>query len=590
MIKGFLKVLFTLLAVVAASLLAWRFYELYDDHPWTRDGQVRAYVVGIAARVDGPMVKVSVRDNQWVNAGDLLFEIDPTDYEKEVRRAEAALERYKTVAANLKLEVERRRSLVSQELISLENFQDLEAQYVEAVADIAVGEAELELARLNLNYTQVNAPVSGYITNLEVTVGSYVHTGQSLMALVDASSFWISAYFKETDLQEIKPGDRVRVVLMGDFFEPFHGEVESISWGIFREDGSINSATQLPMVRPTVDWVRLAQRFPVRIRPINLPANIQLRVGQTVSVMIDPILESEFEAKKAVADKRAVLTDDFPKTLTDGRGEQVTIKRLPKRVISLAPSTTQWMREIGAESLLIGVTNYCELSDEAGEITRYAAHPVPSYESIVAAKPDLIVTADIADPQHIAKLRALGQTVLVLNNDGYDGVLRDGATLGEALARQDVAADAIAQLQADRAAVSASVANRDSPPKVLLALNPKLDFVAGPGSYADSLLGLVGAENVAANASSMWPHLSREAVINADPDIILVTQSLAGGAELAQAELLATLQGDPIWRELTAVKNGRVAVVDSQLINVPGPRIGDALKAVHAAVNKTQPQ
>ncbi|WP_309399554.1 efflux RND transporter periplasmic adaptor subunit [Cerasicoccus maritimus] len=582
--KGLLKVVLTLLAVVAAGALAWRFYQLYESHPWTRDGQVRAYVVGIAARVDGPIVNVYVRDNQWVDEGTPLFEIDPTDYEKAVRRAEAALEKSKTVAANLKLEVDRRRDLVSQKLISLETFQDFEARYLEAVADIAVDEAQLELARLNLSYTRVNAPVSGYITNLEVTTGSYVTTGQPLMALVDASSFWISAYFRETDLQTIKPGDRVRIVMMGDFFEPFHGEVESISWGIYREDGASNSTTQLPVVQPTVDWVRLAQRFPVRIKPLNLPEDIKLRVGQTVSVMIDPIAESDFESKKGY---QSAGTTSYPKQLKDGRGAEVVIKKKPERVISLAPSTTQWMRCIGLESKLIGATKFCELSDAHQDIVRYDTYPAPNFEVVVGANADLIITADIMDPQHVAKLRAFGQTVLVLNNDGFEGILLDGALLGEAMDHAAEAQSIIADLEDERAAVVGAVAGRNTKPSVLLALSPTLEYVAGPRSYGDNLIQLAGAKNVAEGALSMWPQLSREAIIQANPDCIIVTQAMPEGEAKALADVTAILETDPFWQNLQAVKNGHIYVVDPQLLNVPGPQIGQALKAVHAAISES---
>lgn len=579
MIKRVLKVLFTLLAVAVAGILAWRFYTMYEEHPWTRDGQVRAYVVGIAARVNGPMVNVYVKDNQWVEAGDPLFEIDPTDFEKEVRRGEAALEKSKTVAANLKLEVERRRGLVSQNLISLEDFQSFEAQYLEALADIAVDEAELELAKLNLSYTKVKAPVSGYITNLQVTSGTYVHTGQSLMALVDASSFWISAYFRETDLQTIKPGDRVRIVMMGDFFEPFHGEVESISWGIYRADGASNQDTQLPVVKPTVDWVRLAQRFPVRIRPLDLPDNIQLRVGQTVSVLVDPISEDDYEKEHAVKS----TAETYPKMLTDGRGAKVTIEQEPQKIISLAPSTTQWMHRLGVENRLIGVTEHCKVEDDSG-LERYPVYPEPSYEAIVVAAPDLIITADIADAKHVTRLRELGLKVLVLNHDGYEGVLRDGQTLGAALNQVNAADDVLEQLKQDRAAVESSVDNREAAPRALLALSTKLDFVAGQGSYAGNLLELAGAENAVEDTLSMWPQLNREAVLKIDPDVIVITHDLSDGAEPARDEALSSLRNDPIWRQLSAVQQGRVSVVDAQLMNVPGPQIGEALKALHEAI------
>jgi len=120
----------------------------------------------------------------------------------------------------------------------------------------------------NLVYTEIYAPVDGYITNLNVSEGTYVSAGQQLLALVDINSFWIAAYFKENAVKKYGAGfHEFRLRYLGHEDQPFEGIVQSVGWGIFVPDGSSGTSTiLLPSVSPTIDWVRLAQRFPVRIR------------------------------------------------------------------------------------------------------------------------------------------------------------------------------------------------------------------------------------------------------------------------------------------------------------------------------------
>jgi multidrug resistance efflux pump len=153
---------------------------------------------------------------------------------------------------------------------------------------VTSAKANLELAKLNLSYTKLLAPVDGYITNMNTSAGTWVSAGQQLTALVDTSSFWIAAYFKETQLPGIQPGQKARVTLMGYRRQPFTGIVRSVGWGIFVQDGSSAGGTHmLPSVNPTIDWIRLPQRFPVRIQ-VEGQTPVPLRIGQTVSVAVMP--------------------------------------------------------------------------------------------------------------------------------------------------------------------------------------------------------------------------------------------------------------------------------------------------------------
>jgi multidrug resistance efflux pump len=133
--------------------------------------------------------------------------------------------------------------------------------------------------------------VEGYVTNMNTSPGTYVTAGNQLMALVDISSFWVAGYFKETQLPHIQFGQKARITLMGHADQPFEGVVRSLGWGIFVSDGSgSNSTALLPAVNQTIDWVRLPQRFPVRIQVIG-PTPVPLRIGQTASVAMTSEVE-----------------------------------------------------------------------------------------------------------------------------------------------------------------------------------------------------------------------------------------------------------------------------------------------------------
>jgi multidrug resistance efflux pump len=278
----------TLIVTVLAVFAALTLYRQYLANPWTRDAVVRANVVGIAPRVPGPLIRVAVHDNQQVKSGDLLFEIDPTDFAAQVDVANGQL---LTAQANLtqrKQDVDRQADLYRKNVSDQQDYQHAQDAYQAAQAQVTSANASLKLAKLNLGYTRVVAPVNGYITNMNTSVGTWVSAGMQLMALVDTDSFWIAAHFKETQLPGIRPGQNARITMMGYRQEPFIGVVRSIGWGIFVQDGSAGSGTYLlPSVNPTIDWVRLPQRFPVRIEVQGKPP-APLRIGQTVSVAMLP--------------------------------------------------------------------------------------------------------------------------------------------------------------------------------------------------------------------------------------------------------------------------------------------------------------
>jgi RND family efflux transporter MFP subunit len=255
---------------VAILAVGWKYWD-YLNNPWTRDGMVRANVIRVTPRVSGPIIELPIIDNQAVKDGDLLFRIDPRTFKEALAKATA--EEVRT-----KADYERATELVKTGGIS-------KRDYDKAVAAYDVARAEMEAARLDLEFTEMRASVSGYITNLDLRVGSQAVANQPVMALVDTNSYWVAGYFRETVVGDIDPGDSAMVSLMSYPEIPLQGVVESIGWGIAEQDGSA-SYDLLPNIKPTFEWIRLAQRVPVRIKLDDVPEKVRLRVGTTASVLV----------------------------------------------------------------------------------------------------------------------------------------------------------------------------------------------------------------------------------------------------------------------------------------------------------------
>ncbi len=278
------RYLATLVVVVAAVAVALLLYARYTHRPWTRDAQVRANIVGVAPRVAGPVVDISVRDNQAVKKGDPLFEIDGSLYEAAVDRERAAVAQAEAALTKSRQALARQQQLFSTEVNDKQDLENAQDAVAINEAELASAQASASEAELDLGYTKVVAPVNGYVTNMATSAGTYVQEGQELMALVDRDSFWVAAYFKETQLGHVVEGADAKVILLGHEGAPVAGEIESVSWGVARENGE-PASDLLPIVSPTVDWVRLPQRFPVRVQLTGEPP-VPLRIGQTASVVV----------------------------------------------------------------------------------------------------------------------------------------------------------------------------------------------------------------------------------------------------------------------------------------------------------------
>jgi len=281
--------------VVIAAVLVWQFWVYYMVEPWTRDGRVRADVVGVAPDVSGLVVEVLVRDNQQVRKGDVLFRIDRPRFALALRQAEAVVANRRAAWDEAVREMNRRRAL-STAAVTVERQEQATAAAAEAEAAYQQAQADRDLAQLNLDRSDVTAPVNGALTDFSLRPGDYVSTGKPIAALVDSDSFYIAGYFEETKLPRIHVGDKVSVRLLG---EPnaLDGHVESFAAGIEdRERGQ--SSNLLPNVNPTFSWVRLAQRVPVRVAIDTVPPNVRLVAGRTATVTVRPSAATVAERTK----------------------------------------------------------------------------------------------------------------------------------------------------------------------------------------------------------------------------------------------------------------------------------------------------
>lgn len=201
----------TLVVVAAALATGWYLWQYYELEPWTRDGRVKANVIQLAPDVSGQVTKLDVHDNQSVDAGQVLFEIDRARFELALRQADAA-EQAQRAALEQAIKEARRNAQLG-ELVAQEIREQGQTRVDQARAALAQAIVAHDVAKLNLVRTRVVAPVNGYVTNLDLQTGAYVTASHPVLALVDRDSFYIEGYFEETKLWRIQVGDPVDITL-----------------------------------------------------------------------------------------------------------------------------------------------------------------------------------------------------------------------------------------------------------------------------------------------------------------------------------------------------------------------------------------
>lgn len=326
-----------LVVVLLAGLSAMAVARNIADHPRTDDAEVRANTLGVAPQVGGTIVRIFVADNEFVEAGQPLLELDARPYLAEAERAraqlevirlevaaraeaiaeaEAAVARQEALASYARTHYERMLPLLEKEFFSADRVERAKTDADSAAAEldarraaltrarfelaqdgeinwrVAEAEASLRDAELRASFCLVAAPVSGIVTNLQISPGAYAAAGEQIFTLVDNSTWFVLAFFRESELVRIMPGQQCRVFLMSSSGEAFPGIVEGIAAGVAPLRGASRGLAGgegvLEEVAPTFDFIQLATRVPVRIRMEDAPTDL-LRTGGRAAVVIDSL-------------------------------------------------------------------------------------------------------------------------------------------------------------------------------------------------------------------------------------------------------------------------------------------------------------
>lgn len=268
------------LVAVLISVVAW---DHYLTAPWTRDGRIRVQVASVAPEVTGRIKELRVADNQFVRKGDVLYVLDPFDFDVALQTSKAALQQ-RAADVQVKQRQSERQGKLSSLATTPEQQQVYAGNAIQAEAAFEAAQSQVALAEVNLKRTEVRSPVNGYVTNLLLRAGDYARQGVANVSIIDTDSFWIDGYFEETKMARVCTGAQVEAKLMG-YSAPIIGHVSTITRGLSVSNAAAG-AQGLPNVDPIYTWVRLAQRVPVRIAIDEVPPGVPLVSGMTATVTV----------------------------------------------------------------------------------------------------------------------------------------------------------------------------------------------------------------------------------------------------------------------------------------------------------------
>ncbi|EHW9984667.1 multidrug efflux transporter periplasmic adaptor subunit MdtN [Escherichia coli] len=292
------------LALVALVFVIWR----VDSAPSTNDAYASADTIDVVPEVSGRIVELAVTDNQAVKQGDLLFRIDPRPYEANLAKAEASLaaldkqimltqrsvDAQQFGADSVNATVEKARAAAKQasdtlrrtEPLLREGFVSAEEVDRARTAQRAAVEADIALTKLHLEMATVRAPFDGRVISLKTSVGQFASAMRPIFTLIDTRHWYVIANFRETELKNIRSGTPATIRLMSNSGKTFEGKVDSIGYGVLPDDGGLVLGG-LPKVSRSINWVRVAQRFPVKIM-VDKPDPEMFRIGASAVANLEP--------------------------------------------------------------------------------------------------------------------------------------------------------------------------------------------------------------------------------------------------------------------------------------------------------------
>lgn len=267
----------------------------------------------------------------------------------------------------------------------------------------------------------------------------------------------------------------------------------------------------------------------------------------------------------------------FPLTVTDDLGVKMTFDTAPQRIVSLAPSLTELLFALGIGDRVVGVTDYCQYPPEALKKPKVGGYINSSQEKIVSLAPDVVFATRGTPQTFMQSLRESGIRVFAVDQTSLEQVTSRMISIGHICgcrAQAETLAATISE-PLQQAAKQVAALPSAQKPRVLFAVQLDLVFVAGTGSYQDDILKACGAINVAQTDKPFAP-LSSEIVVTADPQVLVLTSDQLG--KLTREQMLTQLKASATWGHVSAVREGRLIVLPTDHISIPGPRLASGIR------------
>jgi membrane fusion protein, multidrug efflux system len=281
----FVRKIVTLIVVAGAVVITLYVWGIIERHPRTDDATARANVVGIAPRVTGQILELNVQDNQEVKKGDVLFELDPEDYRLILEKAKADLATLEQQIAQAHNTLQRLEPLLPRGFTTADTVDKARTAEATLRAQREGALAAINLEELHVSYCKVVAPFPGRVINLNISAGAHITAGVPVFSLLDTSKWYVVANFREAEVRHIAPGGEAIVFLSSAPHQQFRGKVQGIGWAV-KPEGEIDlPPSGVPYVKRELNWVRVAQRFPVRIEVENPDVDL-FRMGASAVAII----------------------------------------------------------------------------------------------------------------------------------------------------------------------------------------------------------------------------------------------------------------------------------------------------------------
>ena len=262
----------------------------------------------------------------------------------------------------------------------------------------------------------------------------------------------------------------------------------------------------------------------------------------------------------------------FPTTVRDSAGTEVRLEKMPERVVSLSPGVTEILFAIGAGDRVVGTDQFSDYPAETARTTKLD-YSAPSAEAVVALRPELVILAT-RQQANVEQFRRLGLTVFFAREpENLEGVYGSIELLGRLTGRTAEAARVIADMRRDVESVTSAIADLSTGPRAFYELDPTL-FTAAPNTFIGSMLSMLKARNIAPQGNAQFPQLTAEAVLSADPEVILISHP-GPPTEVGSR---------PGWSGVSAVRNNRVVSINPDLVNRPGPRLAQGIRVLGKAL------